>query len=80
MHEIGEITCAIQDAILQKPGKLTAEEYEIMKTHAERGGGIIQETFGHMGDAAYEKVAYEVADVFDAVSAKITQICEKNRL
>lgn len=33
-----------------------------------------------MGDAAYEKVAYEVADVFDAVSAKITQICEKNRL
>ena len=32
------------------------------------------------GDAAYEKVAYEVADVFDAVSAKITQICEKNRL
>lgn len=46
MHEIGEIICAIQDAILQKPGKLTAEEYEIMKTHAERGDGIIQETYG----------------------------------
>ena len=59
MHDVGKI--AIQDAILQKPGKLTAEEYEIMKTHAERGGRIIKETFGHMGDAAYEKVAYEVA-------------------
>lgn len=59
MHDVGKI--AIQDAILQKPGKLTAEEYEIMKTHAERGGRIIKDTFGHMGDAAYEKVAYEVA-------------------
>lgn len=59
MHDVGKI--AIPDAILQKPGKLTAEEYEIMKTHAERGGRIIQETFGHMGDDAYEKMAYEVA-------------------
>lgn len=59
MHDVGKI--AIPDAILQKPGRLTDEEYTIMKTHAERGGKIIQETFGHMGDEAYEQMAFEVA-------------------
>ena len=59
MHDIGKI--AIPDAILQKPGKLTAEEYTIMKTHAERGGNIIRHTFGHLGEDAYEEMAYEVA-------------------
>lgn len=58
MHDVGKI--AIPDAILQKPGKLTQEEYDIMKTHAERGGKIIHETFGHMGDS-YGKLAYDVA-------------------
>ncbi len=59
MHDVGKI--AIPDAILQKPGKLTDQEYEIMKTHAERGGKIIKETFGNTGDDEYEKMAYEVA-------------------
>lgn len=59
MHDVGKI--AIPDAILQKPGKLTADEYEIMKTHAERGGSIIKETFGHTGNDEYECMAYEVA-------------------
>lgn len=59
MHDVGKI--AIPDAILQKPGKLTDEEFEIMKTHAKRGGKIIRETFGHLGNDAYEAMAYEVA-------------------
>lgn len=59
MHDVGKI--AIPDSILQKPAKLTDEEYEIMKTHSARGGKIIQETFGHMGDDEYVKIAYEVA-------------------
>ena len=59
MHDVGKI--AIPDAILQKPDKLTAEEYEIMKTHAKRGGKIIKETFGHIADDEYEEMAYEVA-------------------
>lgn len=54
MHDVGKI--AIPDAILQKPGRLTAEEYEIMKTHAARGGEIVKETFSNMGDEEYAKI------------------------
>jgi len=35
MHDIGKV--GIPDSILNKPGKLTFEEFEIMKTHAEIG-------------------------------------------
>jgi len=35
MHDIGKV--AIPDNILKKPGKLTIEEFEIMKTHARLG-------------------------------------------
>lgn len=59
MHDIGKI--AIPDAILQKPGGLTDEEYEIMQSHAAHGGRIIQETFGHLGEDSYASMAYKVA-------------------
>lgn len=39
MHDIGKIK--ISDAILNKPGKFTDEEYAIMKTHSEEGAKII---------------------------------------
>jgi diguanylate cyclase (GGDEF)-like protein/putative nucleotidyltransferase with HDIG domain len=39
LHDIGKI--GISDAILQKPGPLTAEEYEVMKTHVALGSGIL---------------------------------------
>ena len=41
LHDIGKI--GIPDAILNKPGKLTDEEYEIMKTHVIRGGEILKD-------------------------------------
>lgn len=59
MHDIGKI--AIPDAILQKPGKLTAEEYEVMKTHSAKGGEIIEGTFKTIGDDEYSRIAYQVA-------------------
>lgn len=59
MHDIGKIS--VPDVILQKPGKLTDEEYAIIKTHAANGGEIIKETFGHLKDKEYTKMAYEVA-------------------
>jgi HD-GYP domain-containing protein (c-di-GMP phosphodiesterase class II) len=40
MHDVGKI--GIPDAVLQKPGKLTAEEYEVMKTHSQIGAGMLE--------------------------------------
>ena len=39
-HDIGKI--AIPDSILLKPGKLTAEEFEVMKTHAAVGAELLK--------------------------------------
>ena len=39
MHDVGKI--AIPDAILLKPGRLDPEEFEVMKTHAELGGQML---------------------------------------
>jgi HD-GYP domain-containing protein (c-di-GMP phosphodiesterase class II) len=40
LHDIGKI--GIDDAILKKPGKLTAEEFEEMKTHTTKGAKILE--------------------------------------
>jgi PAS domain S-box-containing protein len=40
MHDIGKV--GIPDAILNKPGKLTFDEFEIMKTHAFKGYEMLQ--------------------------------------
>jgi len=40
LHDVGKI--AISDTILNKPGKLTPEEFKIMKTHVERGVEILE--------------------------------------
>ncbi len=59
MHDIGKIS--VPDVILQKPGKLTDEEFKMIKLHTISGGKIIEETFGHLEDEQYTKMAYEVA-------------------
>ncbi|MEE1341803.1 MAG: HD domain-containing protein [Lachnospiraceae bacterium] len=59
MHDIGKI--AIPDAILQKPGKLTNEEFDIMKQHTVKGGAIILDTFGQLGNQQYGEMAFEMA-------------------
>lgn len=40
LHDIGKI--AVPDSILGKPGKLTPEEFEVIKTHAAKGAQIVQ--------------------------------------
>lgn len=41
LHDVGKI--AIDDAILKKPGALTDEEFEVMKTHPQRGYKIMSQ-------------------------------------
>lgn len=41
LHDIGKIT--IPEEILNKPGKLTKEEFEIMKTHSAAGAHILEQ-------------------------------------
>lgn len=59
LHDIGKIK--IPDAILQKPGKLTTEEFEIMKGHTVEGGKIIDESLGAIDDEEYILMAHQVA-------------------
>jgi HD-GYP domain-containing protein (c-di-GMP phosphodiesterase class II) len=40
LHDVGKI--GIEDHILKKPGTLTAEEFEIMKTHTTKGANILR--------------------------------------
>jgi len=55
LHDIGKIT--ITDLILNKPDKLTAEEYELMKTHASEGEKIIDSIIADSGDEVFLKNA-----------------------
>ena len=59
MHDIGKIK--ISDAILNKPGKLTAEEYEIMKGHSAYGAEIIEKTMRNIEDEDYFEIACNIA-------------------
>ncbi len=59
LHDIGKIT--VSDTILCKPGKLTAEEYEIMKTHAARGAKMIDEIIDRVGKTDYLVMAKDMA-------------------
>ena len=59
LHDVGKIS--IPDSILLKPGKLTKEEFEVMKTHAPIGGEIIENVFAGMNDAEFLKMAEDIA-------------------
>lgn len=59
MHDIGKIK--VSDSILQKPGRLTEEEYEKMKEHARNGGQIIRKIMEGIEDESYINMAEEVS-------------------
>ncbi len=51
MHDVGKI--AISDVILNKPGKLTKEEYELMKSHTVKGAELVGKLFEHQVHPSY---------------------------
>lgn len=57
MHDIGKI--AISDTILLKPGKLTKEEFEIMKTHTTKGAEMINNIHG-IWNEEFEKASHDI--------------------
>lgn len=59
LHDVGKIN--IPDAILNKPGKLTDEEYEIMKTHTIAGKKILESAISSMEGDNYLKEARNMA-------------------
>lgn len=59
LHDIGKIN--IPDKILNKPGKLTPEEFEIMKTHAEAGKKIMEDAISTVQGENYLKEARNMA-------------------
>ena len=59
MHDLGKI--AVPDAILQKPGKFTDEEYEKMKSHSAEGALIVENVLSEVDDLEFKKIAINVA-------------------
>ncbi len=59
LHDIGKI--AVPDSILNKPGKLTDEEFEIMKSHTTAGGKIITSIIETVPDSHYLEEAKNLA-------------------
>jgi len=51
LHDIGKIS--IPDAILNKPDKLTDEEFETMKTHSALGEQIIEQMVARTGEGDF---------------------------
>ena len=58
LHDIGKI--GIDEKILNKPGKLTLEEFEVMKTHSMLGAGMLHD-LDEFAEQPLLQTAYEIA-------------------
>ncbi len=59
LHDIGKV--GIPDAILLKPGKLSVEEFEIMKTHALIGGDTLKAADEEAGGNSFLEMGRDIA-------------------
>ena len=59
LHDVGKIR--ISDTVLNKPGKLTPEEYEVMKTHTTAGKEIIEKAINTVEGGTYLTEARNMA-------------------
>lgn len=59
LHDFGKV--GIPDTILNKPGLFTDDEYDIMKTHAEKGKAMVENMLRNSDDESFKEVAVNVA-------------------
>lgn len=59
MHDLGKI--AVDDIILRKPGKFTPEEFNIMKTHSQKGAVIVENMLKDVESDSFVKIASNIA-------------------
>ncbi|MCH5262762.1 MAG: response regulator [Lachnospiraceae bacterium] len=59
LHDVGKIK--VPDAILQKPGKLTPEEFDAMKMHTTYSRKIIKMIIGDVEDEHYVRIVEDIA-------------------
>lgn len=59
LHDIGKIH--IPDTVLNKPGRLTDEEFALMKTHTTAGKELLKKAKGDLGEIHYLNMAIEMA-------------------
>ncbi|MDO5484590.1 MAG: response regulator, partial [Desulfovibrionaceae bacterium] len=59
LHDVGKV--GIPDAILRKPGKLTPEEFEIMKTHTKLGRDVLAKAEQMLEGNSFLRVASDIA-------------------
>jgi putative two-component system response regulator len=59
LHDVGKV--AIRDAVLLKPGKLTPEEFEEMKTHTTAGARTLEAVQGQYPKNAFIRMGIEIA-------------------
>ena len=60
LHDIGKV--AIPDCVLLKPGRLSDEEFDIMKTHTTMGAQTLEAAARRYPRAAYLRMAREIAE------------------
>ena len=59
LHDIGKV--GVPDAILNKPGKLTTEEFEVMKSHTTLGYAALQSAEAALGENSFLETAKQIA-------------------
>src|SRR5450830_288945 len=65
LHDIGKV--GIPDAILLKPGRLTPDEFEIMKTHAAIGAQALEEAIDRARELQHTPTTFgQAADALDS--------------